>query len=220
LLHEMRRMLDKDETLAADDLRRAAAVALERQFLFGDKNRDQRHFLQILDAEDYYRNLFDAINLDLVCDRTAGYVGLVPRESHLTVGLDTEQSMFLLVLRVVYEQAAQECRIGEYSQAFTDSDVLVDTYVAHTSRKRPGLVRLREILRTFSRQGLLEIDEDEDKAIRFRIRPSIRDMVTHGFLSALEEYVKEPEVEENGAEESEGAVSGVGEMGEDLEDTN
>ena len=219
MLHELRRMLDKDETLIAADLRRAASVAMERQFLFGDKSRDQRHFLQILDAEDYYRNLFDALNLDLVCDRIAGYVGLIPRESHLTIGLDTEQSMFLLVLRVVYEQAAQECRIGEYSQAFTDSEVLVDTYVAHTNRKRPGLVRLREILRSFSRQGLLEIDEDEDKAIRFRIRPSIRDMVTHGFLSALEDYLKAPEAEEGRAEDA-GGESGSEEEGGDHEDTD
>ncbi|GFO66477.1 hypothetical protein GMLC_00560 [Geomonas limicola] len=200
MLHELRRMLDKDETLNGEDLRRAAAVALERQFLFSDKNRDQRHFHQILDAEDYYRNLFDAFNLDLVCDRTAGYLGVLPRESQLTLGLDTEHSMFLLVLRVIYEQAARECRIGEYSQAFTDSEVLVDTFVAHTRRKRPGLVRLREILRTFSRQGLLEIDEDEDKAIRFRIRPSIRDLVTPGFLLALEDYLEAPETEEQDAE--------------------
>jgi len=188
MLHELRRVLDKDETLAAEDLRRAASVALERQFLFGDKKRDQRSYHQILDAEDYYRNLFDALNLDLVCDRTAGYVGVVPRELSLTVVMDTEHSLFLLVLRVIYERFAQECRIGEYSQAFTDSNVLVEAFEAHSGRKRPGLVRLREILKTFSRQGLLEIDEDEDKAIRFRIRPSVRDMVTHGFLQALEEY--------------------------------
>lgn len=203
MLHELRRMLDKDETLDAFDLRRAAAVALERQFLFGDKSRDQRHFHQILDAEDYYRNLFDALNLDLVCDRIAGYVGVVPRESQLTVGLDTEHSMFLLVLRVIYEQAARECRIGEYSQAFSDSEALVDTFVAHTNRKRPGLVRLREILRTFSRQGLLDIDHDEDKAIRFRIRPSIRDIVTPGFLAALEDYLNGSENVEERAEATE-----------------
>ena len=210
MLHELRRIIDKDETLVAEDLRRAASIALDRQFLFGDKSRDQRSFHQILDAEDYYRNLFDAVNLDLVCDRTAGYVGVVPREFHLTVGLDTEHSLFLLVLRVIYERAAQECRIGEYSQAFTDSEVMLDTFVAHTGRKRPGLLRLRDILKTFSRQGLLEIDEDEDKALRFRIRPSIRDIVTHGYLQALEDYVKIGEHEENGAEET----------GRDNEDTD
>lgn len=204
MLHELRRLLEKDETLDAENLKRAASVALERQFLFGDKNRDQRHFHQILDAEDYYRNLFDALNIDLVCDRSAGYVGVVPRDSHLAVGLDTEHSLFLLVLRVIYEQAAQECRIGEFSQAFSDSELLVDTYVAHTGRKRPGLVRLRDILRTFSRQGLLEIDEDEDKAIRFRIRPSVRDLVTHGFLSALEAYAEGAEGEEGCSEEAGG----------------
>jgi len=190
VLHELKRLLDKDETLSAEDMRRAASVAMERQFLFGDKSRDQRHFLQILDAEEYFRNLFDALNLDLVCDRTAGYLGVVPREHHLTVRLDTEHSLFLLVLRVIYEQAVRECRVGEFSQVFTDSEALVVGYVAHTGRKRPGLLRLREIVRAFSRQGLLEIDEDEDKAIRFRIRPSIREVVSHGFLEALEEYVQ------------------------------
>jgi len=190
VLHELKRLLDRDETLSAEDMRRAASVAMERQFLFGDKSRDQRHFLQILDAEEYFRNLFDALNLDLVCDRTAGYLGVVPREHHLTVRLDTEHSLFLLVLRVIYEQAVRECRVGEFSQVFTDSEALVDGYVAHTGRKRPGLLRLREIVRAFSRQGLLEIDEDEDKAIRFRIRPSIREVVSHGFLEALEEYAQ------------------------------
>lgn len=201
MLHELRRLLEKDETLVAEELRRAASVAMERQFLFGDKSRDQRHFLQILDAEDYYRNLFDALNLDLVCDRTAGYVGVVPREHHLTVRLDTEHSLFLLVLRTIYEQAVRECRVGEFSQVFTDSDALVDSYVAHTNRKRPGLVRLREVVRAFSRQGLVEIDEDEDKAIRFRIRPTIREIVSHGFLEALEAYAGLGEREEEEAEE-------------------
>lgn len=200
MLHELRRILDKDETIVAEDLRRAASVVIERQFLFGDKSRDQRHFMQILEAEDYYRNLFDALNLDLVCDRTAGFVGVVPREHHLTVKLDTDHSLFLLVLRVIYEQAVQECRVGEFSQVFTDSEVLVNSYVAHTGRRRPGLVRLREILRDFSRQGLLEIDEDEDKAIRFRIRPSVRELVTHGFLAALEEYAGLTEPDEEGSE--------------------
>lgn len=188
MLHELRRILDKDETLVVGDLRRAASIILERQFLFGDKKRDQKPFNYILDNEDYYRNLFDALDLDMICDRTAGYAGIVPRERSLALILDTEHSMFLLVLRLVYERCVQECRIGECSQAFTDSETILELYESHTKRIRPGLVRLREILKTFSRQGLLEIDEDEDKVIRFRIRPSVRDMVTHGFLQALEEY--------------------------------
>ena len=81
---------------------------------------------------------------------------------------------------------------------------MVDTFIAHTGRKRPILGRLRDILKTFSRQGLLEIDEDEDKAIRFRIRPSIRDIVTHGFVQALEEYTRAGDGEENGTEETGG----------------
>lgn len=203
MLHELRRILDKDENADVVDLRRAASIVLERQFLFGDKKRDQRFYRQILDCEDYYQNLFDALNLSLVCNRTSGYVGVVPRESDLTAGLDIEHSLFLLVLRVTYERFAQECRIGENSQAFTDSDMLVDAFVAHTGRKRPGLVRLRDILNTFSRQGLLEIDEYEDKTIRFRIRPSIRDVVTHGFLQALEEYAAAGDAAD-GTEESRG----------------
>lgn len=188
MLFELKRMIDKDETLAADDVRRAAATVLERQFLFSDKKRDQRSYQQIIDAEDYYSNLFDALNLNLICDRVAGYVGVIPRESSLTVSMDTEHSLFLLVLRVIYERCAQECRMGENSQAFTNSSIVVEAFEAHTGKSRPGLGRLREILKSFSRQGIVEIDEDEDKAIHFRIRPTVRDIVTHGFLQALEEY--------------------------------
>jgi hypothetical protein len=205
MLRELQRVVDKDESLLADDLRRAASIVMERQFIYGDKNRDQRYYYQILEAEDYFRNLFDALNLDLVCDRTAGYVGVVPRERYLSAGLNTEETLFLLALRLLYERSAQECRIGENSQVLTDSEILLDIYETHSSRQRPGLVRMREILGKFSRQGLLEIDEKEDKVIQFRIRPSIRNVVTAGYIQALEEYVHAGE-EENGTSDGEGDI--------------
>ncbi|MBT1070678.1 DUF4194 domain-containing protein [Pelotalea chapellei] len=210
MLHELKRIYDKDETIIIDELRRAAAIAMERQFLFCDNRRDQRSYHHLLDHEDYFRNLFDALGLDLICDRTAGYVGVVPRELSLLVGLDSEHSLFLLALRLNYERYVQECRIGENSQAFTDSEVLLDIYESHTKRKRPGLVRLRAILNTFSRQGLLEKDEDEDKLIRFRIRPSIRDVVTHSYLQALEEFALIGDVDTD-------EVEGTGRANEDTE---
>lgn len=209
MFQELRRILDKDETLTESDFNQAAAVAIQRQFLFCDKTRDQRHYRLILDAEDYFRKLFNAINLNLMVDRPIGYVGVVPQESYLTVGLDTEQTLFLLVLRVVYEQAARECRVGENSQVFTNSDVTVDFYVAHTGRKRPLLGKLREIIRTFSRQGLVEIDQDEDKLIQFRIRPSIRDIMSPGYLQALESFTA--------GEREDGEIDIVGGNDEDID---
>ncbi len=202
MLHELNRIYSKDESGNIDDYRRAASVLLNRQFLYADKRRDKGFYHQILSSEDYFWNLFDALNLDLICDPQTGYVGIVPRESHITQGLDTEHTLLLLSLRVLYENAVLECRIVEGGQVLTDSDNLMDFYEFQTGRKKPGLVRLREILGNISRQGLLDFDGEENRVIQVRIRPAIRDIVSTGWMETLENYKAVKDID-NGIEAGE-----------------
>jgi hypothetical protein len=189
MLHELSRLLNQNNSLEPEEMRRAAAVLLERQFLFADNRRDKSFYNTIIEHEDYYSNLFDALNYELKCVRSTGYVGIVPRSADTIVRLAKDQSMLLLSLRVIYEEHFQECRLGDNSQAYTDSEALLTSYVTHTGAKRPLLGRLREIITMFSRQGIVEKDEDDEKIIKFRIRPSIREIVTEGYLKTLESYV-------------------------------
>lgn len=189
MLLELQRITDKDDSTAVDDLRKAAAAVLERQFLFADKQRDKGYYHRIVRFQEYFAKLFDALNLDLVCDQQTGYLGVVPRGPILATGLDTEHTLVLLVLRVIYENTLLECRAIEGGQAETDSDKVMDFYEQHTGRQRPSFGQLREILNTHSRQGLLDFDGNEDRVIRIRIRPSIRDIVTPGYMDFLEEYL-------------------------------
>jgi hypothetical protein len=189
MLHELARLLNQNDTLEPEEMRHAAAVLLERQFLFADNRRDKSCYNTVIEHQEYYSNLFDAFNYELKCVRSAGYAGIVPKSTDTIVRLAKDQSMLLLSLRVIYEEHFQECRLGDNSQAYTDSEALLTSYVTHTGAKRPLLGRLREIITTFSRQGIVEKDEDDEKIIKFRIRPSIREVVTEGYLKALENYV-------------------------------
>ena len=189
MLAELQRITDKDNSAEADDLRKAASAVLERQFLFADKQRDKGYYHRVVRFQEYFVNLFDALNLDLVCDPRTGYLGVVPRGPILAANLDTEHTLVLLTLRVIYENTLLECRAIEGGQAETDSEKVMDFYEQHTGRQRPPFGQLREILNTLSRQGLLDFDGNEDRVIRIRIRPSIRDIVTPGYMETLEEYL-------------------------------
>jgi len=189
MLSELQRITDKNDSTEAEDLRKAASAVLERQFLFADKQRDKGYYHRIVRFQEYFSNLFDALNLDLVCDPRTGYLGVVPRGPILATSLDIEHTLVLLVLRVIYENTLLECRAIEGGQAETDSDKIMDFYEQHTGRQRPAFGQLREILYALSRQGLLDFDGNEDRVIRIRIRPSIRDIVTPGYMETLGEYL-------------------------------
>lgn len=189
MLTELQRITDKDGSVDTDSLRKAASAVLERQFLFADKQRDKGFYSRIIRYPEYFTNLFDALNLDLICDPGTGYLGGVPRGSIMAYSLDIEHTLVLLVLRVIYENTLLECRAIEGGQAETDSDKLMDFYERQTGRPRPAYGQLQEILKTLSRQGLIETDGSEDRVIRVRIRPSIRDIVTPAWMDLLDEYL-------------------------------
>ncbi len=199
MLTELQRIADKSDSVTSEDLRKAAAALMERQFLYADKRRDKGFYSLVIEHQDYFGKLFDAFNLDFICDPVTGYLGIVPRSRLFSCQLDTEHTLALLVLRMIYENTVLECRAIEGGQAVTDSNKVMDSYEQHTGRQRPGLMRLREILNTFSRQGLIDFDGQEDRVIQIRIRPSIRDIATSGWINHLEEYLVQQNQDENNA---------------------
>ena len=207
MLSELQRIADKDESTDADDLRKAASAVLERQFLFADKQRDKGFYSRIIQFKEYFNNLFDSLNLDLICDPGTGYLGIVPRGPIMAHNLGVEHTLVLLVLRVIYENTLLACQAIEGGQAETDSDKLMDFYERQTGRPRPAYGHLQEILNVLSRQGLLDFDGKEDRVIQIRVRPSIRDIVTPAWMDLLEEHLANRNKEQD-EEESTDAIEG------------
>lgn len=204
MLIELQRLKDKNEDLELDDIRRASSFLLQKQFIYANKSRDKATYQLITNFRDYYWQLFDAINMDLEIDLQMGYIALLPRTSHLSMGLDLTQTLLLLCMRLIYEKGVRECR-AEEGIVRSNSDVLIDVYQAHTHRKLPPLGELRSILQTFSSQSLLDIEKDKQglgKVINFQIRPAIRLVMSEEYLAQLEEFSSEQQVKEGADEEA------------------
>lgn len=204
MLYELKRLLDAEEDLALSDMRQTASVLLERQFLYADQSRDKKHYHRVITHIPYFTNLFDAINRRLVYDQDYGLVGILPQDGARVVQLSQDEGLLLLCLRLLYEEGVEKFEARQGS-VFTDTETLLNRYQTLARRERPGLVRLREILRTFSRFGLIEVEDEQDRVIELQIRPSVRLVTTEGYLSQLEamlegrgEEAAEPDAEEAG----------------------
>lgn len=185
MLHELKKLLDADEGLAPSEMRQTASVLLERQFLYADESRDKKHYHRIIGHIPYFTNLFDALNRRLVFDHDFGMVGILPQDGSRTVQLAQDEALLLLCLRLLYEEGVEKFE-ATHGSVFTDTESLLNRYQTLARRERPGLVRLREILRTLGRFGLIEVEDELDRVIALKIRPAVRLVTTEGYLAQLE----------------------------------
>jgi hypothetical protein len=185
MLYELNRLLAAEPDLELSEMRQTASVLLERQFLYADQSRDKKHYHRVITHIPYFTNLFDAINRRLVYDQDYGLVGILPLEGARVVQLSQEEALLLLCLRLLYEEGVEKFEARQGS-VFIDSETLLNRYQTLARRERPGLVRLREILRTFCRFGLIEVEDEQDRVITLQLRPALRLVTTEGYISQLE----------------------------------
>lgn len=185
MLYDLKKLLDSEADLELSDMRQTASVLLERQFLYADQGRDKKHYHRVIGHIPYFTNLFDALNRRLVYDQDYGLVGILPQDGARTVQLNQEEALLLLCLRLLYEEGVEKFEARQGS-VFTDSETLLNRYQTLVRRERPGLVRLREILRTFCRFGLIEVEDEQDRVILLQIRPALRLVTTEGYVAQLE----------------------------------
>ncbi|SDL24717.1 protein of unknown function [Geoalkalibacter ferrihydriticus] len=213
MLKDLKRIVEQNELIEADHLRRAAAVLLERQFLYSDADKDRKVYSALVNFSDYYRSLFDAMNHEYIHDREIGMVGILPRGRTNSLRLKKEEALLLLTLRLVYEDALENFRIKN-NCAYTNSEKVLAKYEVSTGvDKRPLLTELRRILNDFRRMGVIDDIEENERVIDFRIRPAIRYVLNESWFRTLEVYagiqsagnLDPAEVDEIDAEEIEGA---------------
>ncbi|MDY0268043.1 DUF4194 domain-containing protein [Trichloromonas sp.] len=207
MLHELEKLTGKEGGPEPDELRRAAEVLLKRQFLYADRTRDKGAYTLAVRCQEYFRNLFDALNLDFLVDVRTGFVGILPRGNALPAVLDAANTVLLLSLRVIYENALREFRVEEGGQAQIDNRQLDDFYQQHAGVPLPPLGKLKEMLSGFSRQGLVDFTTTDDREVLITVRPAIREIVSAGYLEALEDYAhggpEEPETLTAGGDDEE-----------------
>lgn len=70
-----------------------------------------------------------------------------------------------------------------------DSDQILQIYEDRTHRERPNFGRVKEILTSFSRRGLVRIVDQDDKNFILFLRPALPIVVSKDTLGSLEEFV-------------------------------
>lgn len=188
MLKELKKIAEQNEQIEADHLRRAAAVLLERQFLYSDVDRDRKVYSALVTFSDYYQRLFDAMNHEFIHDQEIGMVGILPRGRTNSLRLKKEEALLLLTIRFVYEDALENFNI-KHGCAYSNSEKILAKYEVSTgAEKRPLLTDLRRILNDFKRMGVVDNIEENERIIDFRIRPAIRYVLNESWFKTLEVY--------------------------------
>lgn len=197
MLSELKKILETVEGVELSDMRQTASVLLDRQFLYADQSRDKKHYHRVISHLSYFTNLFDALNRRIVYDHDFGFVGTLPQDGTKVVQLPYEEAIMLLCLRLLYEEGVEKFE-SRHGSVFTDSEVLLNRYVSLARRDRPIFGKLREILKSFGKFGLIELHEESERLIPIQVRPAIRLVTTEGYIAQLEEYLQgraQPEAE-------------------------
>ncbi|MEN8220180.1 MAG: DUF4194 domain-containing protein [Pseudomonadota bacterium] len=189
MLKELKKISERYQDYTADDYKKATAVLLDRQFLYGDKKPDRKYYLTILRELDYFIDLFDALGWRLVNEPDFQFMGLLPDEEQSYLNLRLEETLLLLCLRLLYEEAIKNFKV-EQGIALESSESLLNRYEAITGRKRPTLTHFKDILSLFSRHSILDKGEEMDKTIKISIRPAIRLVTPAAYFKRLEDFLE------------------------------
>lgn len=196
MLTDLRRLLDREPTGHTEaDFRDAAQALLSRQFLYLDQEREARHYRLILRNLEYFRDLFDALGWQIHADQDFGYVGLLPDDEESYLPLDLEETQFLFVARLMFEEGV-EARETREGRVHVDAEDLLARYEALTRRERPRLQAFRQLLKLFQRHGLVRIGDDDPvtRLPRLALLPALRLIAGDRYLERLEAHLRGPAV--------------------------
>ena len=189
MLNELKKSADRND-LDLDDLRTAASHLVTRQFLYFANRRDKRSYRLVMSNKDYFRDLLDALDFDLITDDDLGMVGSLPRKRLNSLNLKKTESLFLLTLRLLYEEALVAYKVTDGCTK-TDSEQLLARYsAAISSSERPNLGDLKAILAKFRQYGLIREINEENRVMDFLICPSIREVVTKDWVETMERFTQ------------------------------
>lgn len=169
-----------------DDLRVAATVLLEKQFIYLSNQNERKHYLTIAGETRYFEKLFEQLSRSVFIDRILGYVALLPNQGAKSISLKQDETLMLLCLRLIYEEGIENFAAHE-GAVTTSSDKVIDRFATETRLEQPNLTRFREIMTLLKRHGIAAAKkESEGKNMTITIRPAIRHVVNDDYIVQLE----------------------------------
>ncbi|EBR1860390.1 DUF4194 domain-containing protein [Salmonella enterica] len=177
--------------IGPEDFRQAARALRKRQFLWADRPHDRKHYELIRRFEEYFSNLFDAFDDELIKDHLFGYIGIIPRSPGDSVMGVLPTLMLLIMARLHDLESRRACTVN--GRASPSPELLVDTYVELTGKPKPKLSDLNQALDTIRRHNVIELGEKQESSDMraITILPNIHKVVNSQYLQTLELFALE-----------------------------
>lgn len=183
----------------AEELTRSLQVMITRQCVYSHTPGIGRTYELVRAYPTFYERYFGALGYRLEIAPRDQMVALAvpgdePRYDGVFERLRKDETIVLLALRLLWEEAIRAHEMGDAGMVETTTDALVDRIESATQGAPPDEARLLEILRRFGRHGALRIGERNrmGRVSPLTILPGIALLVPDSYVEDLMAWVATP----------------------------
>jgi hypothetical protein len=175
-----------------DELTRALQVMITRQIIYSSTQGLGGAYEIVSTYGSFFARYFKAIGLHFVHSQRDQMVALsVPqgeaRFDAVYERLSKDETLILLALRLVWEEAVANQDIAEGGICETTTGDIIDRYKSATQLEPPTEARLTEIMRLFQRRGGVRVGKRDsiEKVTPVSILPGVAVLAPDTFLDDL-----------------------------------
>jgi|GEM_PF-762656 hypothetical protein len=206
-LQEFIKLVDDHEDRHPDiarDVKRALQVMLFHQCVYQGQHGTGNAFDVIIRHRLFFEKFFATIGYSMQVIQRDRMIALQVEDMPYgwkQARFKKDETAVLLVLKLLYEEAAKSARLDDDFTAGTTTDEIVD-YLHHTCQLEIEESRLRAILKMLRRRGTVKLgDRDKDEQVTpIVIRPMINILVTERYVESVRRWAETGQFEVPGAD--------------------
>ncbi len=127
---------------------------LANGFLARDKQDNKEMYYFLLSYKNYFDEYFDVMDYEINLDRETGAVQLIHRENSNLLRLNKEETLIILILRILYHQHLVKTSVNE--NVVINTDEIHEYYDSLELKKKINKTDLIKILRLYKKYNLIE----------------------------------------------------------------
>jgi len=176
-----------ESTAQKEKFRTCANKLLNSCFILKRKEDTRNDYIYLLQNKDYFIQYFDLLGYQLDINETYGVVSLISTSGKGRIRLKKNESILLLILRLLYIEKAKELRLVDDVVARIEEIHEKYDMLNINSKQKLDRTSLKSVFSTFKRYNLIQTMDRDITAYdaRIIIYPSILFAITHDSLDAM-----------------------------------
>lgn len=175
---------------------------LANAFLAKDKKDNKEMYYFVLSFKNFFDEYLNIINYELIIDRDQGAIQLVTKENQNVLKLKKDESLILLILRILYHQHLVETSIND--NVIITTDEIHQKYDTLELKKKINKTDLVSILRMYRRYNLIEpLGDITQSGTRIIVYPTILMAISTNNINDVLDVINRISSKEGSAKEDE-----------------